>query len=67
MSILKTDFKCTIFALFINLAQWKSNAINIINHNAINIICIPFLKTAFSFFSLKLYTQNVFKHNGSQL
>ena len=48
--ILKTDFKYIIFALFINLAQWK--------FNAINIICITFLKTAFSFISLKLYIQN---------
>ena len=54
MSNLKTDFKYTIFALFVNLAQWKLHAINI--------ICIPFLITAFtdsSFFLLKPYKQNL--------
>ena len=42
--------------LIINLALWRVNAINI--------IFIPFLKTTYSFFSLKPYIQTA---NGSQL
>ena len=60
MSNLKTDFKYTIFALFVNLAQWKLHAINI--------ICIPFLKTAYNVVSFhSSFTYKTFKHNGSQL
>ena len=54
MSKLKTDFKYTIFALFVNLAQWKVHAINII-------FTSPFWTayTVSSFFLLKLYIQNL--------